>query len=135
MSNTLAGSCLCGTVTFSLKNEFKCFYLCHCRQCQKITGSAHVAHLFTQPDNIQWFSGEENITRYDDPKRSFSKVFCAQCGCGLPFVNKSGNALIVPAGVLDDQPTITPSHNIFWAERAAWYDAALLAKHCVGFPE
>lgn len=131
----LSGSCLCGKVTYTLNNDFKRFYLCHCRQCQKITGSAHVAHLFTDPDNIQWLSGQTLLKRFESPQRDFTKVFCNECGCGLPFVNKSGKALIVPAGSLDGEPNISPNANIFWDERAAWYDQSLNAKHCAGFPE
>jgi hypothetical protein len=135
MSNLISGSCLCGEVTFSLNNDFSRFYLCHCTQCQKMTGSAHVAHLFTAPDNLSWTRGETSLKRFDHPSRSFTKVFCIECGSGLPFVNKSGKALIVPAGSLDAEPNIQPSHNIFWHERASWYDKGLAAKHCAGFPE
>ncbi|KXI29854.1 GFA family protein [Paraglaciecola hydrolytica] len=135
MKNTISGSCLCGAVTFTLNNTFKRFYLCHCKQCQKISGSAHVANLFTDPDNIQWTSGAELTKRFEYPDRNFTKVFCTQCGCGLPFLNKSGKALIVPAGSLDGEPNIQPSDNIFWSERPAWYDTGVEAKHCAGFPE
>ena len=135
MGSIISGSCLCGGVKFTLNNTFKRFYFCHCKQCQKITGSAHVANLFTSPDNIQWTSGAELTKRYEYPDRSFTKVFCTQCGCGLPFINKNGQALIVPAGCLDGEPNIQPSDNIFWSERASWYDLGVKANHCDGFPE
>ena len=135
MKNTISGSCLCGQVRFSLHNQFSSFHLCHCTQCQKITGSAHASNLFTTVDNIQWLSGIEHILRYDHPTRDFTKVFCTQCGCGLPFVTKSSKALIVPAGSLDDEPNVQANDNIFWSERPAWYDSGLTAKHCAGFPE
>jgi hypothetical protein len=49
-------------------------------------------------------------------------------------VTKSGKALIVPAGSLDAEPNIQPNDNIFWAERASWYDNVKLANKCEGFP-
>ena len=135
MSERIAGSCLCKKVRFSVANQFKRFYLCHCTQCQKITGSAHAANLFTSPDNIQWTEREQFITRFVHPSRDFSTAFCACCGCGLPFVTKSGRALIVPAGSLDQQPALVPNENIFWSERVSWYEAGLQARHCAGFPD
>jgi hypothetical protein len=135
MSEVISGSCLCGAVKFCIENTFKRFYLCHCTQCQKITGSAHVAHLFTEPNNIQWLCGEGLIKRFEYPGRNFTKNFCIECGSGLPFINKSGKALVVPAGSLDGVPNINPSANIFWDERAVWYDAGVSAKQCAGFPE
>jgi hypothetical protein len=135
MKVTINGSCLCGLVRFTVNNQFSRFHLCHCTQCQKITGSAHASNLFTGVDNIQWLSGFECIKRFDHPERDFTKVFCAECGSGLPFITKSGKTLIVPAGCLDDEPNVGVNNNIFWLERAAWYDQALSAKHCSRFPE
>ena len=135
MAKALKGQCLCGSVVFSLKEKFSQFYLCHCIQCQKITGSAHASNLFTEPDNINWLSGEALITRYDDPTRSFTKVFCAKCGSGLPFITQSGRNLVVPAGSLDEQPEIVPLYNIFCEEQVVWYNDALKAQSVKGFPE
>jgi hypothetical protein len=61
-------------------------------------------------------------------------VFCTECGSGLPFVTKSGKALIVPAGSLDAEPNIQPNDNIFWVERAGWYDDGIHANKCEAFP-
>lgn len=123
MTNKIEGSCLCGAVTFSVKDDFKTFNLCHCTQCQKISGSAHVANLFTQPDNIEWLSGKEFVTRYDVPEREIRTEFCVKCGCNVPYVTHSGQNLLVPAGSLSRQPeTMTPEQVIFWAERLDWYD-------------
>ncbi|WP_444994486.1 GFA family protein [Aliikangiella sp. IMCC44359] len=131
----LSGQCLCGRVKFSLEENFSNFYLCHCHQCQKITGSAYASNLFTQPDNINWLCGKEFITRYDDPDRSFTKAFCTRCGSGLPFLSQSGANLIVPAGCLNEPPEIMPQNNIFCEEQSAWYKKGIEAEPVNGFPE
>jgi len=134
MSNKISGGCLCGAVTYEVDNDFNGFYFCHCQQCRKITGSAHASNLFTRPDAIKWTTGEEYKKQFNYPDRDFTVVFCSECGCGLPFVTKSGKALLVPAGSLDSPPNIQPNDNIFWAERASWYDDGKLANKCDGFP-
>jgi hypothetical protein len=134
MKAVIEGGCLCGAVRFSLKNQFAKFYLCHCSQCRKITGSSNAANLFTSPQNIEWLSGQTGMKRHDYPGRGFTSVFCTECGSGLPFLSKSGKALIVPAGCLNDEPNIAPQANIFWAERAAWFEPGVSAEHCDGFP-
>lgn len=131
----ISGSCLCGKVSFESNNTFDQFHLCHCIQCQKITGSAHAANLFTSPDNIQWLSGEEFIKRFDYPGRDFPKAFCTECGCTVPFISGSGKALIVPAGCLDAKPDIDAQDNIFCDEKASWYDKALSAQPFAKFPK
>ncbi|WP_417502151.1 GFA family protein [Marinobacter sp.] len=61
------GSCLCGTVNFEIKGSFDSFYLCHCQRCQKDTGSAHAANLFSQSAKLVWRSGAEAVTSYTLP--------------------------------------------------------------------
>jgi len=136
MAKTLTGRCLCGSVAFSVEDDFSAFYFCHCRQCQQITGSAHAANVFTAPTNIQWLQGADKLIRYDDPERSFTTQFCSQCGSGLPFVTKSGKALLIPAGSLDKEPeSILPMSNIFSVEKASWLDTGTHAPCVDGFPE
>jgi len=134
MQAVIEGGCLCGTVRFSLNNEFAKFYLCHCSQCRKITGSSNAANLFTAPQNIEWLSGQASMKRFDYPGRDFTSVFCTECGSGLPYLSKSGKSLIVPAGSLNDEPNIAPQANIFWLERTAWFEPGVSAEHFDGFP-
>ncbi len=131
----ITGSCLCKKITFELEDDFKTFHWCHCRECQKVSGSAHASNLFTKTSNIKWLTGESNIKRYDIEDQVFSNAFCNHCGSTVPYISKSGKALIVPAGCLDQAPSLKPQDNIFWNERAQWYDAGLSAAHFDGFPE
>jgi len=131
----IQGSCLCNAISFELNNDFVEFHLCHCTQCQKISGSAHVANLFSSPTSITWHQGEENIQRFDVPGRTISNAFCKQCGTAVPYLSSSGKALITPAGTLDSPPCIKPQDHIFWSERASWYEEIENITKCHGFPE
>jgi len=107
----LEGGCLWGKVHFKLTDQFNHFHLCHCQQCQKLTGSAFAANIFTAPENIVWLAGDEGVSYYKHPSRGLSKVFCSDCGSALPFVNKIGKALIVSAGSLFDKVEHVPEAN------------------------
>ena len=135
MSKQLTGECLYGIIKFSVTDSFKAFYQCHCKQCQQITGSAFASNIFTDPDNIEWLSGQDSITNYEHPLRGFSKSFCNACGSALPFINKTKTSLIVPAGSLIELPDIQPQANIFTSEEACWLRQGLQAENFSGFPE
>jgi len=135
MSKILAGQCLCGNIKFSVEDTFGAFYQCHCQQCRQITGSAFASNLFTWPDNIEWLQGQDEISHFEHPTREFSKSFCRNCGSAVPFINKSGKSLVVPAGSLLDAPGKQPQANIFMAEKAGWLDDGADAVHFSGFPE
>lgn len=131
----LTGGCLCGAVRYQIMDKLNRFYLCHCQQCQQLTGSAFAANLFTEPQNIKWLSGEEKISHYQHPSREFSKAFCNTCGSALPFVNKSGRSLIIPAGSLFETVEKIPDANIFVSEKQHWLNSGLAAKNFCQFPK
>lgn len=113
------GSCLCGTVNFEVKGEFDSFYLCHCRHCQKDTGSAHAANLFSHSAKLVWQSGADAVTSFTLPGTQHNKSFCKLCGSALPSDQIAG-LLVVPAGCLDTEITRLPTAQIFLSSKAAW---------------
>lgn len=131
MSETIKGGCLCGRVQYEVTGPFEVFHLCHCSQCRRSTGSAHAANIFTSPDRLEWLAGEDLVKRYtpDEPD-VITKCFCSHCGSLVPYTSLKSGKLIIPAGSLSESPGIDPADNIYWRDRAGWYDAGLAAKHC-----
>ncbi|MFB2707321.1 MULTISPECIES: GFA family protein [Marinobacter] len=113
------GSCLCGTVSFQVKGEFDSFYLCHCRHCQKDTGSAHAANLFSHSAELVWQSGADAVASFTLPGTRHSRSFCKLCGSALPNSPVAG-LVVVPAGCLDSQLTMLPTAHIFSSSKAVW---------------
>jgi len=116
------GSCLCGTVSFEIKGDFDSFYLCHCKHCQKDTGSAHAANLFSQSAKLVWRSGADFVTSFTLPGTRHSRSFCKLCGSALPALPNTQIAglLVVPAGCLDTEISMVPTAHIFSSSKAAW---------------
>ena len=123
MLKEATGRCLCSAVTFVINGEVSSFHLCYCSRCRRSTASAHASNIFTQPNNIEWLSGKNHIQRYElATAKSWAKQFCKICGSGLPYINRSGTFLVVPAGSLDDDHDLVPDDRIFCQSRAAWID-------------
>lgn len=115
------GSCLCGTVSFEVKGNFDSFYLCYCRHCQKDTGSAHSANLFSESAILVWRTGEGSINSFTLAGTRHNKSFCRSCGSALPSIQSSG-LLVVPAGCLDTELSMLPTALIFTSSKATWND-------------
>jgi hypothetical protein len=114
------GSCLCSNVQFEVEGSFKNFYLCHCKYCQKDTGSAHAANLFSTTAKLKWVKGEQDVIVYNLPKTLHTKAFCKSCGSALPNIQKNGKLLVVPAGSLDTNLTLKPDAHLFISSRSTW---------------
>lgn len=135
MKGYIGGGCVCGEVLFSVEDDFKNFYFCHCEQCRKMTGSAHACNLFTNPGNVKWEKGLDSVKRYDHPDRTISKAFCINCGSSLPYLSKSGNALVVPAGSLNEEPTKELDAQIFCNEQTGWHKNSLVSRQYSRSPD
>ncbi|QLY23952.1 GFA family protein [Bdellovibrio sp. KM01] len=120
MSNQYQGSCLCQRVKFKVEGSFESFFLCHCRHCQKDTGSAHAANLFSSKARLNWLSGEDKVQSFNLPGTRHSKSFCQECGSALPGLQMNGQLLVVPAGSLDGELSVRPNAHIFCASKANW---------------
>lgn len=120
MVNKHRGSCLCGSVKYELTGDFQSFFLCHCRRCQKGTGSAHAANLFAKASHLIWLNGENDVRTYKHPNTSHVKSFCSKCGSALPTFTESIDSVVVPAGSLDSPVPIMPTAKIFVGSSAKW---------------
>lgn len=116
------GSCLCGKVTYEIKDNLGIFQYCHCSRCRKFTGSAFASNLLVSPEDFNWLSGEEALGRYElEDAKHFATSFCKHCGSSLPWLTQSGKAVVVPAGTLDEDPGARPAQNIYCGSKARWY--------------
>jgi len=120
--NKAVGSCFCNMVSYEITGNFGIFQYCHCSRCRKFTGSAFASNILVSPNDFSWLSGKEFVGRYE-PKdtKYFATSFCKNCGSYLPWLGKTGKAVVVPAGTLNDEPNIKPMQNIFCGSKAKWY--------------
>ena len=114
------GSCLCGEVTFEIEGDFDNFFLCHCERCQKDTGSAHAANLFSSTAKIRWLSGHSNVKTFNYQSEGHIKSFCSNCGSALPNIQFEGKLLVVPAGCIDSIIHMKPQGHIYCDNKASW---------------
>ncbi|PIQ39920.1 MAG: aldehyde-activating protein [Thalassolituus sp. CG17_big_fil_post_rev_8_21_14_2_50_53_8] len=129
MTTSYKGSCLCGAVQFTVTGDFQSFFLCHCQHCQKDTGSAHAANLFSTSATLNWDRGAEQVKVFNLPNSCHCKSFCRECGSALPTQQMDSQLLVVPAGSLDNSLSMRPNAHLFMASKADWdHDLEHVAK-------
>jgi len=117
----LTGSCLCGSLHFSIEGKLEGFYHCHCGRCRKSTGTGHASNIFVSGGSIEWIGDENLIDFYKIPEAErFSRVFCKNCGGPLPRDTPSMGMVMIPAGTLDNEPDIAPQARIFQDSKSDW---------------
>jgi hypothetical protein len=130
----MRGSCLCGTITFELRNDLRTIYQCHCTLCRKQGGSSSNAGLILDAKDFAWTSGEDKVASYVRPT-GFRSDFCSRCGSPVPNPLRATAYIWVPAGLLDDAPDLEVAAHIFVGSKASWEEIAAGGRRFDTMPE
>lgn len=118
---TVTGGCLCGRVRYTAEGDPNFAAVCHCRSCQRYTGSAFEP-LMVFPSQAVKIEGD--LKTYDevaDSGKSVHRRFCPNCGSGVAAeVDAMPGVMIVLAGSLDEPAVFKPSMEIFCASAQPW---------------
>lgn len=111
----LTGGCQCGAVRFAVETPLNRASICHCRMCQKATGSFFGA--FVSGPNLRWTRGAPARFRSSN---EVVRGFCAACGTPLTFEwGKQPAELSI--GAFDDPTRIRPVIQMDMASRMPWF--------------
>lgn len=113
---TFAGGCRCGAVRYEAVGQPLNVRLCHCRNCQKITGSAFFARAMF-PKAAVTVSGPVSVF---GSSVDLERLFCTACGSTLGARRESLQTLSVTLGTLDDPGALPPTDHIFISRKVAW---------------
>src|SRR5688572_18349216 len=105
MSVAQAGGCVCGAVRFRATGEPLRVTICHCRWCQRRTGTAFGTEVVFNGDQIEITGTEPARYRHlsDESGRWLDIEFCRRCGSNLGFTLEAAPGLrTLPAGAFDD---------------------------------
>lgn len=117
----IAGGCLCGAVRYEAELAPQFAVLCHCRDCQRISGSGHVPVMGVPKSSFIVRGATKAYAARGGSGRAAVRHFCHVCG-SLLF----GTAEIVPdivsiyVGSLDDPSVFQPDTVLFARDRHAW---------------
>jgi len=114
------GSCLCGDVKYEVTGELGDFGYCHCRSCQKASGSAHAANCPVRRTDFRLTSGAEQLREFESSPGK-RRVFCSRCGSPIYAYLASDMATVrIRLGSLDTPFEKQPRAHTFVSERAPW---------------
>jgi hypothetical protein len=122
MDTALSGGCACGAVRYACTAEPMFALNCHCRDCQRETGSAY-APILAVPSAA--FAVTHGSPGYFDVTADSGYVtrraFCARCGSALFGEPGSRTDMVtIRAGSLDDPSIFRPTQNVFVASAQPW---------------
>ena len=119
----LEGGCTCGKVRYRLTRSPMVVHCCHCRWCQRETGTAFALNAMIESDCVSLLSGP--VECIDTPSKSGKGqkiVRCPSCHIAVwSHYAGAGDLLsFVRVGTLDTPDALPPDIHIYTASKQPW---------------
>lgn len=116
----ITGGCLCGAVRFEADGEPLYSVLCHCRDCQRVSGTGHVPVMGMPLANFK-ATGATKGFNAGGSSGSAMRYFCPECGSLLFGTSDlAPDAVSIYVGAIDDPSSFKPDAAVFVQSRHAW---------------
>ena len=116
MTTKASGQCLCGAVRYEAEIPEKSPYegLCHCRDCQRYTGTAFASSLMVPRAGMK-LNGELKFYAKETERGTvMERGFCPECGSNVLCRSDAWkDQYVLSAGTLDEPSVYKPRVNIF----------------------
>ena len=115
------GGCACGEVRYGLTAEPLVVHCCHCRNCQRQTGSAFVVNLMLEADCVELLASDPVAIDVPRGASSTQRIWrCPSCQIAVYSRYTSGKLRFVRAGTLDDPASVEPDVHIYARSKLPW---------------
>ena len=116
------GGCACGQTRYRLRSAPLFVHCCHCRDCQRQTGSAFVVNALIETDRVEILGGQ--TTPFGMPTDSGQPHEAARCpGCGTAVWSHYGGLKVLTflrVGTLDEPAGLPPDVHIYTRSKLPW---------------
>jgi len=120
---TFEGGCTCRHVRYRMTSGPLFVHCCHCRWCQRETGSAFVLNAMIEAERVQLLAGDVDVVITPSQSGRGQKIArCPQCRVAV-WSNYSGGGDVVRfvrVGTLDEPDRLPPDVHIFTMSKQPW---------------
>lgn len=119
----LQGRCTCRAVRYQLTSKPLFVHCCHCRWCQRETGTSFALNAMIEADRVVLLSGEPEVVNTPSNSGRGQKIArCPHCRIALWSNYAGGGDLVrfVRVGTLDEPDRLPPDIHIFTASKQPW---------------
>jgi len=114
----ITGQCHCGAVSFTATVDPKKVLVCHCADCQQLSGGPFRAVLPTPVEHVVITGKAKHYVKVAESGNRRAQAFCADCGAQM-YATEAENpsVLNLRLGCVNERAQLAP-HVQIWGESA-----------------
>ena len=120
---SLDGRCTCGEVRYRMTSLPMFVHCCHCRWCQRETGTAFALNALIETDRVQLLKGQPRLVDTPSASGKGQQILrCPTCQTALwsHYAGADEHVAFVRVGTLDDPDRLPPDIHIYTASKQPW---------------
>lgn len=117
------GGCTCRQVRYRMVSRPLFVHCCHCRWCQRETGSAFVLNAMIEADRVELLAGTpESVATPSNSGKGQKIARCPSCRIALwsNYAGAGDRVRFVRVGTLDEPDRLPPEIHIFTESKQPW---------------
>lgn len=117
------GACHCGFITFEAEADPEKTAICHCTDCQTLSGSAFRTAIPVPAATFRLLSGEPaTYVKTADSGAKRAQGFCPRCGTALYATSAEGKPAVysVRVGTVRQRDRLVPRSQVWTRSRLPW---------------
>ena len=127
------GECHCGQVKYEAEIVRKDVSICHCTDCQRLTGTAYRVTVTAESQRFRVMSGEPKLyVKIGDNGRRRLQFFCPNCGSPIYTTGEEDDArqVGIRLGTVNQRRELSPQAQFWCASELEWtQDLTALPRH------
>lgn len=125
MTKKIEGGCTCGEVRYEVLSSPLIVHCCHCRWCQRQTGTAFALNALFEAEHVRVTNGEVEILAVASPSgRGQTIARCQSCRIAVWSNYYMGGLKdyirFIRVGTLDNPDLLPPDVHIFTSTKQPW---------------
>lgn len=120
---TSKGACTCGAIRYQMTSGPLFVHCCHCRWCQRETGTAFALNAVIEADRVVLLDGEPDVVNTPSSSGKGQKIArCPDCRIALwsNYAGAGDAVRFVRVGTLDEPDRMPPDIHIFTSSKQPW---------------
>ncbi len=115
------GRCLCGAVSYTISANPIRMAQCHCKDCQRRSGTGHASNAFFKADDVRIEGPVKGFAVTADSGNIVTWHFCPTCGSRIYAENSARPGVIgIAVGSADDHDWFEPQSVLYAKRRPKW---------------
>lgn len=115
------GQCLCGSVTYTINDKPARTAQCHCKDCQRASGSGHMSLAFFKADDVEFKGETKGYAVTAESGNINTRHFCPNCGSRVYGENSARPGVVgIAVGCIDAHDWFEPQVIVYAGSRPSW---------------